>query len=129
MANLLDLSDKFYARIDRGISMPSVPTLHKMCLILQISADELLGRIPPSPPEVKPPPDRIARLLDTPQRRRLARKLIKASPRTLHLLDVLLTQVFQLLRGHGSSKSAVSTGEAKNTESVADAPLNIPEAT
>ena len=98
VAHVLGLSPKFYARLDRGAAMPSVPTLRKMCLVLLVSADELLGHRPLD--EKKPlSAEFVARLLDTPRRRRLAKILRRASPRTLLLLDALLTAVFRTLRG------------------------------
>jgi len=43
VAERLSLASEVYGRLERGLMLPSVPTLRKLCLVLTVSADELLG--------------------------------------------------------------------------------------
>jgi transcriptional regulator with XRE-family HTH domain len=43
VAEELGMSAEAYGRLERGKMMPSVPTLWKLCRILQVTADALLG--------------------------------------------------------------------------------------
>jgi transcriptional regulator with XRE-family HTH domain len=43
VAALVGITSMVYSRMERGKVMPSVPTLRKLCTVLHISADELLG--------------------------------------------------------------------------------------
>lgn len=43
MAELVGLaSEEIYGRIERGVMLPSVPTLHRLALVLEVSTDHLL---------------------------------------------------------------------------------------
>jgi transcriptional regulator with XRE-family HTH domain len=43
VASLVGITSMVYSRMERGKVMPSVPTLRRLCTVLHISADELLG--------------------------------------------------------------------------------------
>lgn len=43
VAALVEITSMVYSRMERGKVMPSVPTLRRLCTVLHISADELLG--------------------------------------------------------------------------------------
>jgi transcriptional regulator with XRE-family HTH domain len=43
VASLVEITSMVYSRMERGKVMPSVPTLRRLCAVLHISADELLG--------------------------------------------------------------------------------------
>jgi transcriptional regulator with XRE-family HTH domain len=43
VASLVEITSMVYSRMERGKVMPSVPTLRRLCAVLSISADELLG--------------------------------------------------------------------------------------
>jgi len=43
VAERLGIASEVYGRMERGIVMPSVPTLRKICRTLGVSASELLG--------------------------------------------------------------------------------------
>ncbi|HEX9288066.1 MAG TPA: helix-turn-helix transcriptional regulator [Anaeromyxobacteraceae bacterium] len=43
-AERAELSLEFFSRIERGATLPSVPTLARLASVLNVSADELLGR-------------------------------------------------------------------------------------
>jgi len=42
VAERIDVSSEFYARLERGHALPSVPTLRRICNVLDVSADVLL---------------------------------------------------------------------------------------
>ena len=72
VAQQVGLAQSVYGRIERGVMMPSVPTLRKLCLALDISADTLLSldfaRKPKgdkaSPPQAGEPPE-LSRIIHT----------------------------------------------------------------
>lgn len=91
-AERLDVSVEFYARIERGTSLPSIVTFARIVSALGVSGDALLGRQPaivqplagtwaPSPPD------------DSPEVRRVVRRLRKARPATLRLITLLLKEM------------------------------------
>jgi transcriptional regulator with XRE-family HTH domain len=43
VAALVEITAMVYSRMERGKVMPSVPTLRRLCTMLHISADDLLG--------------------------------------------------------------------------------------
>lgn len=47
VAQTIGLNVAVYGRMERGKMLPTVPTLCKLCFVLQASSDELLGFIPP----------------------------------------------------------------------------------
>lgn len=99
-AERLNVSVEFYARIERGNSLPSVPTFARIAATLGVSADTLLGQ---KPPESSAPPAWLQPALPTepPEIRRLLRMLRKATPATLRLVSLLLKEIEK----HGSSES------------------------
>jgi transcriptional regulator with XRE-family HTH domain len=96
-AERIGVSAEFYARIERGNALPSVPTLARISTSLGVSADNLLGRVAadagaqPAPPPAQPPAP--APPTDGPELRRLARRLRKASPVTLRLVALLVKEL------------------------------------
>ena len=92
-AERITVSAEFYARIERGNALPSVPTLARICTALGVSADTLLGRMGLDHPRdgstqwVKEVPT------DTPEIRRLVRRLRRATPATLRLVTLLVKEL------------------------------------
>jgi transcriptional regulator with XRE-family HTH domain len=99
-AERIGVSAEFYARIERGNALPSVPTLARICAALGVSADVLLGRgeqwhqqqVRPAAKELAPkwpagPP------AEPPEIRRLVRRLRRASPATLRLVTLLIKEL------------------------------------
>jgi transcriptional regulator with XRE-family HTH domain len=80
------ISAEFYARIERGGTLPSTPTLVSMANALEVSADVLLGRARDQAPRRHPP--KIA-AGESAELRRLLRRLRAARPKTLRLLNLL----------------------------------------
>lgn len=93
-AERIGVSAEFYARIERGNALPSVPTLARICSALGVSADVLLGRTEvarikePPPAKWSPAPPS-----DSPEIRRLVRRLRRASPATLRLVTLLIKEL------------------------------------
>ena len=89
IAEKIGVSVEFYARIERGTSLPSILTFARIVSALGISADLMLGhhhRIVPVVGAGWMPqtPD------DSPEVRRIVRRLRKAQPSTLRLVNMLL---------------------------------------
>lgn len=95
-AERIGVSAEFYARIERGNALPSVPTLARISTSLGVSADSLLGHSPEDeeerelPAQQQPPAQPPE---DGPELRRLARRLRKASPATLRLVALLVKEL------------------------------------
>lgn len=100
-AERIGVSAEFYARIERGNALPSVPTLARISTSLGVSADSLLGRASPDGEQRPVPLPTRAPLhalppappADGPELRRLARRLRKASPATLRLVALLVKEL------------------------------------
>jgi transcriptional regulator with XRE-family HTH domain len=89
-ADLVGVSLEFYGRIERGRTLPSVPTLLRVATALQVSADVLLGldRTPEaarSRPAATSTPDAATR--------KLLRRISRARPSTVRLVNLLLHEV------------------------------------
>lgn len=73
VADALGLAHEVYGRIERGLMMPSVPTLVRMASVLRVTPDQLLGWSSRQP-KVRPPEyERILSLLDRADDSSLAR--------------------------------------------------------
>jgi transcriptional regulator with XRE-family HTH domain len=93
-----------YGRMERGAVMPSVPTLMRVCLTLGCGPHELMGFSRMEPPQNTPgasmlPPG----ISDTPEKRRLLRRLARLDSPQIKTLSRL---VAFLLPGRGARKSA-----------------------
>ncbi len=94
-AERIGVSAEFYARIERGNALPSVPTLSRIANSLQVSADILLGFRDGAPSalhisQTKAAPETTE---DSPEMRRLMRRLRKAPPGSLRLVALLLKEI------------------------------------
>ena len=110
-AEQVGITAEFYARIERGHALPSVPTFHNMISVLQVSADELLGLKDAttalgSPehqlllPNVSANPAArlsfspgISQAPDPPALKRIKQRLQDASPATLRLISMLTQEL------------------------------------
>lgn len=90
-AERIDVSVEFYARIERGTSLPSILTFARIVSALGVSADLLLGRHPAlmQPIASWAPPQPT----ESPEIRRMVRRLRKANPSTLRLVNLLLKEL------------------------------------
>jgi transcriptional regulator with XRE-family HTH domain len=89
-ADLVGVSLEFYGRIERGRTLPSVPTLLRVATALQVSADVLLG-LDRMPEATRPRP--AATSTPDAATRRLLRRLSRARPSTIRLVNLLLREV------------------------------------
>jgi transcriptional regulator with XRE-family HTH domain len=94
-AERINVSVEFYARIERGNSLPSIGTFARMVSALGVSADVLLGN---RPTIVQPAPGTSLTWsttppTDGPELRRLMRRLRKARPATLRLVNMLVKEI------------------------------------
>lgn len=96
-AEQIGISAEFYARIERGNALPSVPTLARISTALGVSADMLLGQAAVREPEqvAKQQPSRLSASSpsDAPEIRRLVRRLRKATPATMRLVTLLIKEL------------------------------------
>ncbi|MCG8416962.1 MAG: helix-turn-helix domain-containing protein [Proteobacteria bacterium] len=92
-AERIGVSAEFYARIERGHALPSVPTLARICSALGVSADVLIGRVDLGPPRDTSHRWALAPPTDKPEVRRLVRRLRKATPATLRLVNLLVKEL------------------------------------
>ena len=91
VADRIGVSAEFYARIERGHSLPSVPTFARIAGALGVSADTLIGRHLPAVahrPSWLPP-----QAPDSPEIRRIVRRLRRASPAALRLVSLLMKEM------------------------------------
>ena len=111
-AERIGISNEFYARIERGKTMPSVPTLSKMADALTITVDAMFGRVGLSKAALEPKKlasgaSRAKADQDTPELRRAIRRLRNAHPKTVHLVALLTAAL---------DKGATSRQRARNRE-------------
>ncbi|GAB4569826.1 MAG: hypothetical protein Tsb0020_24190 [Haliangiales bacterium] len=117
-AERINMSVEFYARIERGNSMPSVQNLRRIAEALGVSADVMLGRVKYDAASAmvwRP----AAPVTDTPEVRRIARMLRRAKPGTLRLVTMLLKELQRT--GEDSARAAkleaLAAVEAANSTS------------
>ncbi|SRR6266568_4372575 len=91
-AERIGVSAEFYGRIERGRTLPSVPTLVRIAEALDVPTDALVGRIGATgvTPPLKPNPESAS---VPPELRSLLRRLRRVSPRTLRLLGALVAKL------------------------------------
>ncbi len=92
-AERISVSVEFYARIERGTSLPSVPTLARIAGSLGVSADALLGNEAPTKVHAPAAWLQPATPTDGPDIRRAVRMLRRATPGTLRLVTMLLKEM------------------------------------
>jgi transcriptional regulator with XRE-family HTH domain len=90
----MGVSAEFYARIERGKALPSVPTLARISSALGVSADLMLGQAKtsrgndvPKPRWATKPPN------DNPEVRRVVRRVRQSSAATLRLVGLLIKEL------------------------------------
>jgi transcriptional regulator with XRE-family HTH domain len=87
VAERIGVATEVYGRLERGLLMPSVPTLRRICLALHLSADALLALSSPQPPVWEEPPPPAEQ--EQPAMRRLLRNVRKLSTTQLRALSVV----------------------------------------
>lgn len=119
-AERINVSVEFYARIERGNSLPSILTFARIVSALGVSADSLLGRQPfaaqpllAGAPWVAEPP------ADSPDVRRLVRRLRRAQPSTLRLVNLLVKELERAPASNEQSLAGDRTDSAAGDDSAA----------
>ncbi|MBM7119415.1 helix-turn-helix domain-containing protein [[Archangium] primigenium] len=87
VAERIGLATEVYGRLERGLLMPSVPTLRRLCLALRLPADALLSldmARPPAWTEAPAPPEE-----EGPEMRRLMRHVRKLTAEQLKALALV----------------------------------------
>jgi transcriptional regulator with XRE-family HTH domain len=87
VAERIGVATEVYGRLERGLLMPSVPTLRRLCMALRLPADALLGlgtNQAPAWAQLSAPPED-----EEPQLRRLLRHVRKLSPTQLRALSLV----------------------------------------
>jgi len=102
VAARLDMATEVYGRLERGTVSPSIFTLRKLCVTLNLSADRMLGAVHPAVPlpRVRTPVPQAAEARHLGRMLERARKL---SPRSLRVLLQLATLLPQ--KAHGRTPS------------------------
>ena len=123
-AERIEVSVEFYARIERGNSLPSVPTLARIAAVLGVSADALLGRTA-FVPGVVPGWVQAAPSTEAPEIRRVVRMLRRATPGALRLVTRLLKEIERRTEGSaegegGSVADARADGDGDGPPDAAD---------
>ena len=88
VAERVGVATEVYGRLERGLLMPSVPTLRRLCVVLKLPADALLALGPAKTPlwaETLPAPPSQ----ELPQMRRLLRHVRKLTPDQLRALSLV----------------------------------------
>ena len=90
VAEKLELSLEFIGRIERGVALPSVPTLVALAKVLGVSADTLLGLGPDTAGRAgrHPVPTESSRT-----RRLLERRINRAPESALRVVNLLLVEL------------------------------------
>jgi transcriptional regulator with XRE-family HTH domain len=91
-ASLVGLAHAVYGRVERGGMLPSVPTLFRLCTVLNVSANVLLG-FDSEEEVVLPPSPSSEDSEDSPELRRLANALRTLSPSALRTMSALASAI------------------------------------
>ena len=90
VAERIGVATEVYGRLERGLLMPSVPTLRRICVALNLRADVLLALGSPQPSSVweepPPPPPEVE---EHPAMRRLMRHVRKLNPTQVRALSLV----------------------------------------
>ena len=101
-ADAVGVSSEFYARIERGKTLPSVPTLLQLAAALHVSADVLLGLDGLS--DAARAQMSGADSPGTAATRKTVRRILRARPSTIRIVNLLLREVELRAQASGRSK-------------------------
>ncbi len=91
VAEAIGTHPEVYGRIERGVMMPSVPTLMRLCLVLGSGPHELMGFSPVDPSHSAPGASAVSPgLNDTPEKRLLLRRLARLDRPRIKVLSRLV---------------------------------------
>jgi DNA-binding XRE family transcriptional regulator len=98
VAQTIGTVTEVYGRMERGKLLPSVPTLFRLCLALHSGPHELMGFAPVGRSSTKPPLGTLklpAPLEDTPEVRRLMRRLGRLDASQLRLVQLIVASLVE----------------------------------
>lgn len=87
VAERIGVATEVYGRLERGLLMPSVPTLRRICLALHMSADAMLALSSAQPPVWEEPPPPAEQ--EQPAMRRLLRNVRRLNPTQIRALSLV----------------------------------------
>ncbi|RKG64665.1 helix-turn-helix domain-containing protein [Corallococcus sp. CA054B] len=90
VASQVGIAMEVYSRMERGRVLPSSTTLRRMCMVLRIRADTLLGLDGPSPPDEALTLALADREEDSPSLRRLVRALRPLDEEALKAMGLII---------------------------------------
>jgi transcriptional regulator with XRE-family HTH domain len=88
-ASLVGLATAVYGRVERGGMLPSVPSLFRLCTVLGVSANVLLGLNAEEEVILPTPEGPTEESNDSPELRRLASTLRTLSPSAIRTMSAL----------------------------------------
>lgn len=111
VAERLGVATEVYGRLERGLLLPSVPTLRKLCTVLRMDANALLGLTAGvmSAPLDEPVEEKQE---DSPRMRRLLRHLRRLNPTQLNAVGHVASTLAQSTGGSTRLKSQSTSAEA-----------------
>ena len=94
VADRVGIATEVYGRLERGNMTPSVPTLRRICVVLNLSADAALAidkeaKLSPRPPATESGGDEGA----SPEHRRLIRRTKRLPRRQLRVLGIIASML------------------------------------
>jgi DNA-binding XRE family transcriptional regulator len=118
VAELMDLSGEVYGRMERGKSLPSIPTLVSLCYTLQESSDRLLGLTQAGAANAAAWVSILAKSSATRERhppavRSILRTVAAFEPKLQQEVDRILRGVHRLLYQAGKAKPPSSSSRAR----------------
>ncbi|NOK33292.1 helix-turn-helix domain-containing protein [Corallococcus exercitus] len=90
VASQVGIAMEVYSRMERGRVLPSSTTLRRLCMVLRIRADTLLGLDGPTPPEEARTLALADREEDPPTLRRLVRALRPLDEEALKAMGLII---------------------------------------
>ena len=94
----IEITVEYYARIERGQSLPSLSTFARIAVAMNISADVLLGLVAMQEGNrALPPWFELPKQEETKQLQRLFRRLRQIPPELLTIVDTLVRQLERFL--------------------------------
>lgn len=102
VAERAGLVTEVYGRLERGHLLPSVPTLLRLCRVLRVDANALLGFSTSRPPSWLTP---LTAPRVPPAARRLLRTVLRLTPRQLEVLGFAARAMVASSRPRGSSEA------------------------
>jgi transcriptional regulator with XRE-family HTH domain len=109
-AERIGITVEYYARLERGQSLPSLFTFGQLAVALEVSTDSLmaLGDIEPRPIDAPPSWFSAPRTEESQQLKRLFRRLRRVPPEVVAVVEAVVKQLEHFIdtqRKKGSSKS------------------------